>query len=154
VVVVSGACSGSGSTGSDTSASRATKSSGLVLRGLAQATRLLVTGAHGTAAGAGSTAILVAETVAVLARSGSSSSSSNATSGESLGGTANTVSLTSSVGLVLAIVVALAVEVHALVTFELLILKLSAVRLGASLKLSELLGSSLSKTTTLRSKLL
>jgi hypothetical protein len=58
------------------------------------------------------------------------------------------------VGLVLAIVVALAVEVHALVTFELLILKLSAVRLGASLKLSELLGSSLSKTTTLRSKLL
>jgi hypothetical protein len=70
----------------------------------------------------------VADTVAVLARGCSSAGASHSTSGETLGGVANTVAL--------AIVVTVAVDVHALITFKLLQLEFFPVRLWAALKLS------------------
>lgn len=95
----------------------------------------------------------MADWVAVLATSAASNSSSGSTGGKTLSGTAHSVALTTSVRLVLAVVVTVAVEMHALVTLELLALELSSVWLRATLELSELLGSSLSKSSTLRSEL-
>jgi hypothetical protein len=127
MVVMSGASSGCGCASSNASACSRAKSSGLGRLGLAQTARLLIAGAHG-AAGVGSTAVLVADTVAVLARGCSSAGASHSTSGETLGGVANTVAL--------AIVVTVAVDVHALITFKLLQLEFFPVRLWAALKLS------------------
>jgi len=127
MVVMSGASSGCGCTSSNASANSRAKSSGLGRLGLAQTAGLLIAGAHG-AAGVGSTAVLVADTVAVLARSCSSAGASHSTSGKTLGGVANTTAL--------AIVVTMAVNMHALVTFKLLILQLLPVRLGTTVELS------------------
>jgi hypothetical protein len=147
MVVMSGASSGCGCTSSNASAdSRATKSSGLGRLGLAQTARLLIAGAHRATARVGSTAVLVADAVAVLARSCSSAGASHSTSGETLGGVANTAALT--------IVVTMAVDVHALVTFKLFQLEFFPVRLWAALKLSKFSRSLLSKTSTFRGKFL
>ncbi|KAI6768993.1 hypothetical protein HG531_010097 [Fusarium graminearum] len=131
---------------------RATEPSVLVLGRFAKTTRFLITGAHRAATGAGATTILVAEPMAVLAGSSSSTSSGHATGSKALGSMSNTVAFSARLGLVLAVVVTM--EVHALITCKLLILKLLSVRLRASFELGKLLGSSLTKTSTLRSKLL
>jgi uncharacterized membrane protein YheB (UPF0754 family) len=64
------------------------------------------------------------------------------------------LTLTTTVGLVLTIVVAVAVKMYAPITLELLLLELSSVGLRAVLKLGKLLGSLLGKTTALVGELL
>jgi hypothetical protein len=63
------------------------------------------------------------------------------------------MALSTRESLVLTVVVTMAVKVHGFVTFKLFVLELSSVRLGATLKLGELLSCSLLETAALLSEL-
>lgn len=149
-----------------TSSSGSSKASALA--SLAKATRLFITRAG--RAGAGATAVLVAETMAALASSGSASSANSSATKDTLSGTAHSMTLParvktrslsgltkasslSAMGKILSVVVTVAVEMHALVGIELLSLQLLPVRLGATLKLGQLLSCLLSKSTSFSGEL-
>lgn len=170
----SGGASGLGVRSETTSGSSSGSSSGsgsskaTALARLAKTTGLLVTRAG--RAGAGATAVLVAKTMAALASSGSASSANSSATEDALSGATHSVtfparvktrslsgltkaSSLSAVSKILSIVVTVAVQVHALVGIELLSLQLLPVRLGATLKLGQLLSCLLSKSTSFSGEL-
>lgn len=169
-----GGASGLGVRSEATSSSSSGSSSGsgssktTALARLAKTTRLLIAGAG--RAGAGATAVLVAKTMAALACSSGASGANSSTTKDALSGTAHSMTLParvktgslsgltkasslSAVSKILSVVVTAAVQVHALVGIELLPLQLLPVRLGATLKLGQLLSCLLSKSASFSGEL-
>lgn len=136
------------------------RSKATALARFAKATRLLVAGAR--RAGVGATAVLVAKTMATLSSSGSASGTNSGTTKNTLSGTTHSVTFTvrvkagslTAMGKILSIVVTVAVEVHALISIQLLPLQFLPVRLGATLELGQLLSCLLRKSTSFTGELI